>query len=312
MVFPYGFIDIIFKKDVLEAKGIIAEIIKEYKPGEMQIDDKLILVRCAMNFLDAGNMVQILKEKYGLIYEKDGKAEDFIIINGPHGPQIKCDWLKLTCLKEDAMINKIRYSRGTRFYEFVNWEVRMIIINDLSEMEKYKRVENQRGVADYVFYEFKENGVLCDVTINVKFAPSSDTLMNNFFNDFKELEDGNLGNVEVDFNYYIIRCKNIVINKDCFIDCVETENLSSSAYCFIETIKASGDVNAKKIDCLAIECNNINAGSLSCETMIADGDVTIDRLSVSKLNFKNNLKVKELIFNGSVMTNVTAMGDKVI
>jgi len=186
----------------------------------------------------------------------------------------------------------------------------MIIINDLTELEKYKRVENQRGVADYVFYEFKENGEFCDVTLNVKFAPSSDTLMNQFFNDFKDLEDGDLGNAEVDFNYYVIRCKNIIINQDCSVDCLEAENVTSSAYCFIETLKASGDVIAKKIDCLIIQGNSINANSVACETMIAEGDITIDRLSVSKLNFKKNLKVKELVFNGSVLTNVTATGDE--
>jgi len=186
----------------------------------------------------------------------------------------------------------------------------MIIINNLSELEKYKRVENQRDVADYVFYEFKQNGELCDVILNVKFAPSSDTLMNNFFNDFNDLENGDLGNATVDFNCYVIRCKDITINKDCCADYLEAENLTSSAYCFIESIKANGDIMANKIECLTIQGNNVNAKSISCETMIAEGDISVDRLSVSKLNFYKNLKVKELILNGSVLTNVTATGDK--
>lgn len=122
MVLPYGCIDLIFRKDKLERvkKGLTNEIIKTYNVSPAQIDDNLVLVRCAMNSLDAENMINELQAKYGLTYLKDDKAIDFVVVQGARGICTKCEWIKTGNLEKTIVIHGIKYSKGVPYYEF-NW-----------------------------------------------------------------------------------------------------------------------------------------------------------------------------------------------
>ena len=120
MVFPYGCIDLIFRKDKLESvkQGLTNEIIKTYNVSPAQIDDNLVLVRCAMNSLDAENMINKLQTKYGLTYLKDGKAIDLVLIRGLSGVCVECEWIKTGYLEETTIIDGIKYFKGFPYYEF--------------------------------------------------------------------------------------------------------------------------------------------------------------------------------------------------
>jgi len=119
MVMPYGFIDIIFRKDILERKGLLSEILERYKPTNEHIDDKLILVPCAMNPVSAGLEVDWLKEK-GLTYIQDKKAVDFVLVESFLGTRAKCDWIKKDTLKADLIVDNRKYVKGTKYYEFID------------------------------------------------------------------------------------------------------------------------------------------------------------------------------------------------
>lgn len=119
MVFPYGCIDIIFKKEVLERKGLLKEIIERYKPRKESIDDKLILVPCAMSPVDAGDQVEWLLEK-GLVYVENKKAVDFVVVESMFGPCAPCDWVDYGLLKEEVVIDGITHKEGKMYYEFID------------------------------------------------------------------------------------------------------------------------------------------------------------------------------------------------
>ena len=120
MVLPNGCIDLIFRKDKLEIvkKGLTNEIIKTYNVSPTQIDENLVLVRCAMNSLDAENMINGLQAKYGLTYLKDGKAIDFVLVRGLSGICSECEWIKTGYLEETTIIDGIKYFKGFPYYEF--------------------------------------------------------------------------------------------------------------------------------------------------------------------------------------------------
>ena len=119
MVFPYGCIDIIFRKDVLEKKGLTNEIIERYKPTNKHIDDNLILVPCAMSCFAAKAEIEWLKQK-GLVYIKDEKAIDFVVVKSLFGTCAKCDWINEYSLKQNLVVDKYEYKIGTICYEFKN------------------------------------------------------------------------------------------------------------------------------------------------------------------------------------------------
>lgn len=120
MVLPYGCIDIIFRKDKLKEKGVLNRIINKYKPNKAHIDNEVILVACAMSAIGAEQETNILTSKYKLTYIKDDKAVDFVLVESFLGPCAKCDWIKHDFLKEDLIIDKTKYRKGTIYYEFVN------------------------------------------------------------------------------------------------------------------------------------------------------------------------------------------------
>ena len=121
MVFPYGCIDIVFRKDVLRNKALLDTILERYKPTQSHIDDKLILVRCAMNPIDAKIHVEKLEKEFGLTYIKDNKATDFVVVEKlfARASCSKCDWLKSDRLKENLIIGQIEYKQGETYFEFI-------------------------------------------------------------------------------------------------------------------------------------------------------------------------------------------------
>lgn len=122
MVLPYGCIDLIFRKDKLEEikTGLSDEIIKEHRVSSAHIDENLILVACAMSPYEAEESVIEIENKYGLTYLKDDKAIDFVLVESMFGLCAKCDWIKTDFLKEDLIIDKMRYPKGTICYEFID------------------------------------------------------------------------------------------------------------------------------------------------------------------------------------------------
>ena len=117
MVLPYSYIDIIFRKDVLESKGLLNKIIERYKPTNEHMDENLILVPCAMSSIDAEIEIDWLTKK-GLTYIQDKKAVDFVLVESFLGICAKCDWIKNDTLKEDIIVDKRKYIKGTIYYEF--------------------------------------------------------------------------------------------------------------------------------------------------------------------------------------------------
>lgn len=112
MVFGYGFIDIIIKKSVLTQKQI-DEILNDFKVNEGHFDNNLIVVRAGMSEYDANLTAKELEEKYNLFHFKDFVfVRQFGLIN-------KYDWLKVSKLEEDLQIGKIKYIKGTPFYELI-------------------------------------------------------------------------------------------------------------------------------------------------------------------------------------------------
>ena len=121
MVLPYGCIDLVFRKDVLEKKkkGLSDEIIKKYDIKEEYYDNDLILVACAMNPWDAETEVDEIEKEYGLTYLNGDNAVDFTLVEGMRGPCARCDWLKVDHLKEPLIVGKMRYPKNTICYEFI-------------------------------------------------------------------------------------------------------------------------------------------------------------------------------------------------
>ena len=121
MVLPYGCIDLIFRKDKLEKIkiGLSEEIIKENKVSSAHIDENLILIACAMSYWEAEEIVEELEKKYGLIYLRDNKAIDFVLVAGFFGLCEKCEWIKTDHLKEDLTIDEMRYPKGTICYSYI-------------------------------------------------------------------------------------------------------------------------------------------------------------------------------------------------
>ena len=120
MVLPYACISIIFRKDKLEEKGVLNEIIEQYKPTTPHIDNDLIVIAGAMNPMDAEQKSNMLTSKYALTYVNDNKAVDFVLVERLFGPCVKCDWIKCCLLEEDLIIDDRKYMKGSICYEFVN------------------------------------------------------------------------------------------------------------------------------------------------------------------------------------------------
>ena len=118
MVLSYGYIDIIFRKDVLEKRGLLEKIFERYKPTDERIDNNLVLVPCAMNPIDAENEIAWLQDNWNLTYIKDGKAVDFVVVEGLFGTCTNCEWVELLHLKDDKLENGKIYKKGI-YYEFV-------------------------------------------------------------------------------------------------------------------------------------------------------------------------------------------------
>lgn len=121
MVFPYGFYDIIIKRNSLEKcrEGLSEELIDEYGLTEEHFDSNLILIPAAMSDCYAEQVVKELETKYGLIHLKDSKAEDFVCVYGPHGIINHCDWIKEKQFDLDLKINDKSYKHYLCF-EFVD------------------------------------------------------------------------------------------------------------------------------------------------------------------------------------------------
>lgn len=129
MVLPYGCIDIIFRKDVLEEKGLLKKIFERYKPTEERIDNNLVLVPCAMNPIDAENEIAWLQDNWNLTYIKDGKAADFVVVEGLFGTCINCEWVELIHLKDDKLESGKTYKKGF-YYEFIEKQCNHLKVPD--------------------------------------------------------------------------------------------------------------------------------------------------------------------------------------
>lgn len=121
MVLPYGCIDLIFRKDKLEKikSGLSEEIIKENKVSSAHIDENLILIACAMSYWEAEETAKEFEKEYGLTYLKNNKAVDFVLVESMKGLCAKCEWIKPDHLKEELIIDNMRYPKGTIYYEFI-------------------------------------------------------------------------------------------------------------------------------------------------------------------------------------------------
>lgn len=183
----------------------------------------------------------------------------------------------------------------------------MIIIKDISELEKYKSVENVQEGVSYVTYEFKEGDKLCDVQFDVKVLPSMDCMFQNFYDEF-ELFD--VENKNIDFNLYIIKCKNIIINDGCGVDYLYAENVTSRGKCFVEHLEATGDLTGEVFECDTIQCHNINAERVVCDNLHTNGRISVDTLVVNHFTGEYDLSAKTLGINGVLLNDVTARGEK--
>ena len=72
-----------------------------------------------MSYWEAEEIVEELEKKYGLIYLRDNKAIDFVLVAGFFGLCEKCEWIKTDHLKEDLTIDEMRYPKGTICYSYI-------------------------------------------------------------------------------------------------------------------------------------------------------------------------------------------------
>ena len=72
-----------------------------------------------MSYWEAEETAKEIEKEYGLTYLKNNKAVDFVLVESMKGLCAKCEWIKTDHLKEELIIDNIRYPKGTIYYEFV-------------------------------------------------------------------------------------------------------------------------------------------------------------------------------------------------
>ena len=175
----------------------------------------------------------------------------------------------------------------------------MIIINDISEIEKYKTQEVDSEIKQYKkikVYEFKEDGKLCDVLFKcdvllgfLDFMPEPD--MEEFDKNFGKPDF----KIEDDpYDAYYFCAKNVVFEKKANLHTLIAENVKLEGDSVIEFLHVSNN----------LECDKIYSFDLSAKNIVAN---TVDVCDSNSFIFKT-LKAKELDTPKLSVRNVTCEG----
>ena len=180
----------------------------------------------------------------------------------------------------------------------------MLIIKNEKELDKFKKIED-----DKITYEFHEDVVFDFALANRK---NFDELLQEKLKDCKTNYEKAMLVLENDFLPRIIfKGQSMTFNKN--VDWIDRLKLDGNLICKGEinggTFRAGGNVEAKKIVCHQLFCENLTGGYVSVEDLFCKGDINCEMLKCDHITSCKKLNADVMTFNGTMLYHVSAIGE---
>lgn len=181
----------------------------------------------------------------------------------------------------------------------------MLTIKSKKEIEKFKKVEENQ-----IIYQFDEDVVLDFKQVNMlkEYENAKDEKLKRCKTNAEKM----MLVMEGDYRPQIIyKGKNMTFNQD--VDWIDNLQLDGNLTCKGEIegkyFHVEGNVDAKKIVCQSLICDNLTGSYVSIESLFCKGDINCEMFKVDHIISCERLNAGVMTFNGTMLYNVSATGE---